>query len=111
MEFQAFLPPDFRDRRIQPPCPLFPAELADYVLRPSHADTWHVGVEQERTPDQFIGNVRPTPQGPGQPAHTKVTPGANKVMHNLNAQPGFGGRKNIHGNTVAGLPLLVIWLC
>ena len=95
------LRPDFADRRIQPPRPVLTAEFAHHVVGARHAHARHVGIEQERPPDQFESDIRAAAQRAHQPPHAQVAPRADEIMHDLDMQPGFRGCQDIHGGSVA----------
>jgi len=81
------------------------AELGDAVLRAVDALARHVGIEQEGTPGDVDHQIRPAAEGAEQSSHPKVTPGADKIMHDLDCESGLWRCQDVHRSIIsAGRP-------
>ncbi len=96
-ERDALAAAEFGDAVVQPPRPVLAAELAQQPVLARHAARRDVGVEQEGPPRQVDLQVRPRREHAQQPPDAEEAPRADQVEDDLDAQPGPGRGKDVHG--------------
>ena len=101
-EQNALAAANLRYRRIKPTRAVLATELADHVVRPRHATSRHVWIEQEGPPRQVEQQVRTASHCAHQPAHAKIAPRADQIVDDLDAETRLWWCEDVHAAIIAG---------